>query len=485
MRPARISPAAIKSSQVAIAVTDVEGRPRCVNRAFLRLWRFDCEEDVLGHDPKLFWANPNRLEEVLHQLRSFGGWTGHLTARRRDGSEFEVHLAATAATDRAGRVVSMIGSFSDISDQKSSQQKTQLLAALVEMSLAGVAVLNPEGTIVYLNPEWARLHDFCREEMLAKHISTCHLAGQISAVEDALEQTRRHGRFQGELWHARRDGGPFPTLTHLLLVPESAEAAQHIIATCVDISQQKEAEQTLLRATELRAEAEKLAARGSMAAHVAHEINNPLAGIVNCFQLVKQAIPEDHEYYQYARMIEEEIERIRRIVRQLYEHWRPQKEEIQEVDVENAVEEVVTMLGPVRREHEVAVEIHADSSAEPGQYGRRKACVPAGALRQVIYNVVANAIEASPKHAVVKIHIVYAENPIRIDVVDQGPGIPGELIERIFEPFFTTKRPQANQGLGLGLAISKRIIESAGGSLRLDRNTSSGARFSIGVPEKQ
>jgi len=136
---------------------------------------------------------------------------------------------------------------------------------------------------------------------------------------------------------------------------------------------------------------------------------------------------------------------------------------------------VVGMLEPACRQHEVTVDC---GGCDPSVV----ASLPEGALRQILYNLLANAIEASPGGGRVKIHVRRAENTFVLRVSDEGEGIPENLRSRIFEPFFSTKSNLDQPGLGLGLFISRRIAERLGGSLDYRSQPGEGCVFELVLP---
>jgi signal transduction histidine kinase len=108
--------------------------------------------------------------------------------------------------------------------------------------------------------------------------------------------------------------------------------------------------------------------------------------------------------------------------------------------------------------------------------------IPEGLLRQVLYNIIQNAIEASPTGSLVKIAIKIADDVLIITISDQGSGIPDELLSQVFEPFFSTKSGISTSGMGLGLSISKGIVEGIGGSLDFRSEKGKGTVFTIEMP---
>lgn len=222
-------------------------------------------------------------------------------------------------------------------------------------------------------------------------------------------------------------------------------------------------------------ETEKLVATGRMAARIAHEINNPLAGVKNSFALVKRAIPQEHRHYEFVARIDREIERIARIVRQMYELYRPDHQVPSSVKVSDVVFDIVALLEPNSRAAGVILDLDVGRARDTVQMHE-------DSLRQVLYNTIQNAIEASPEDAHVAVSAAIQSDSVFLTVRDSGAGIPDHVRERIFEPFFTTKSGLTTGGLGLGLSISKGLVEAMGGSLSFVSEPGLGTTFTAIMP---
>jgi len=221
-----------------------------------------------------------------------------------------------------------------------------------------------------------------------------------------------------------------------------------------------------------RVEIEKWVATGHLAAQVAHEINNPLAGIKNSLLLVKDAVSRDHPYYPYLGRIEREIDRIARIVRQVFDLYRPQEESKAEFSIEKTIQDVVSLLAEDAQRYNVQFDLKVAPAILK---------IPENSVRQVLFNILKNAIEVSPSNGGVRVEMEAGERFFGIRISDEGPGIPAEMRPHIFKPFFTTKRG-GQRGMGLGLSISNDIVQALGGDIGFESEPGQGTVFKINLP---
>ncbi len=233
-----------------------------------------------------------------------------------------------------------------------------------------------------------------------------------------------------------------------------------------------------LRKLERRqAQMEKLAALGQLAASVAHEINNPLAGIRNALTLIQSDLAADHPQHPIFELIDKEIDRISGIVQQMYQSYRRQSQPAKAFDLVAAIQEVLFFLDTVASQRDVRVQNDCGNVAAMVE-------LPEDEIKQVIYNLVRNAIQASPGGQAVDVSLVDLKDHYRIDVTDQGRGISDSDLESIFEPFFSTKGNDSGGGMGLGLSVSQAIIESLGGRIEVRTSLGRGSRFSAILPKR-
>lgn len=223
-----------------------------------------------------------------------------------------------------------------------------------------------------------------------------------------------------------------------------------------------------------RLQVEKLAALAELAAGIAHEINNPLAGIRNAFQLLKEGFPKEHRYFEYMELIDAEIERVSSIVHQLHQLYRPFPNPAVSFDLERAIRHALMLLRTVAAKQHVALEMRIAAGTIVK--------LPEGELKQVVYNLLLNAIQASPAGSSVCLQARVANGKLDLTVEDHGSGIPDDVLPHIFEAFFSTKHGNSGQGLGLGLPVSKSIVEALGGTIRLVTRSGQGTRIDVHIP---
>jgi signal transduction histidine kinase len=240
--------------------------------------------------------------------------------------------------------------------------------------------------------------------------------------------------------------------------------AKRVAGATADITESRESAKALLNA-------EKLAAAGRLSATIAHEINNPLEAVMNLVFLAKSDVSISGESRKMLQQAEAELARTAHIARQNLGFYRDRAFPVR-VDLRQLLIELMTIYSTHARRKNIQVEIDGDNLPIK---------VRAGDVRQAVSNVMLNAIDATPAGGHVKVLLSRRENGASIIIRDSGPGVPHELRDRVFEPFFTTKK---DYGTGLGLWVTREVMRSCGGEVRLNESAL-GAEFELIVAEEK
>lgn len=224
-----------------------------------------------------------------------------------------------------------------------------------------------------------------------------------------------------------------------------------------------------------RAQLEKLAALGQLAAGMAHEINNPLAGIRNAFQLIRADLPEQAASFPLLDLVDREIERLAGMVRNMFHTCRKDSEQSKPFELQQVIGHVIQMLKSTAAGRGVSLIL------EPSD--RLAVELPEGQIKQVLYNLGRNAIQACSSGQTVRFSAVSKVNRIQLVVADNGIGIDPEMLPLIFEPYFSSKNSVSEPSMGLGLSICQRLIKSMGGSIIVHTQLGQGSRFIVELPQ--
>lgn len=225
----------------------------------------------------------------------------------------------------------------------------------------------------------------------------------------------------------------------------------------------------------LRAQAmEKFAATGRVAARIAHEFNNPLAGIRNAIALVKMDMAPGTPGLRYLDMVEGEIDRLAAIVRQMYGLYKPDTLAPSAVALPALLNECAFLMQPVAAARGVRLAV--------GEVPALTVHLPEQFLREILYNLVRNAIEASPAGAEVTLSVSEEGEHLALRVDDRGHGLPPDGEAGLFEPFFTTKETFHGAGLGLGLSLCRSLAEAMGACVGLAQREGGGVRATLALP---
>jgi PAS domain S-box-containing protein len=326
-----------------------------------------------------------------------------------------------------------------------------------------VAITDQRGLITYVNDKFCEISKYSREELLGQDHRILNSAYHPKDYIQELWRTIARGRvWRGELRNRAKDGSIYWVDTTIVPLLDARGKPRQYLAIRSDITQRKLAE------TQLRDQA-ALAKLGELAATVAHEVRNPLAGLKGSLQILGSRLPDDMKEKRVVAVMIERIDALNDRVRDILLYAGTSPPRLQPVSLRPLLADVVASTKAAVGASCVGIQTSGVDSVVAGDPNM---------LREVFLNILMNACQASNGEHPVLIAASVGDSECRVSIQDRGPGIPVEMCGRVFEPFFTTKRG----GTGLGLAIVRRLLERQGGSVTLDDREGGGTAVVVSLP---
>jgi len=326
-----------------------------------------------------------------------------------------------------------------------------------------VATTDVQGRITYVNDKFCEISKYSREELLGQDHRIINSGYHSKALMRDLWRTIASGRvWHGELRNRAKDGTFYWVDTTIVPFLDAEGKPYQYIAIRADITARKAAEERL-------AHQAALARVGQMAAVVAHEVRNPLAGIKGAMQvLISRRGPHDPEL-PVLRDVVARIDALGELINDLMVFARPRPPQPAAFELHRLIHEAVDMI---RRDP-------AGAALDVGLEGPDATLVADREMvRAALFNLLINAAQAMNGHGRITVTTARTDGACAIRVQDSGPGIPAEIRDQVFEPFFTTKA----RGGGLGLPIARRTAELHGGTLTLESAPDAGTTVTLTLP---
>lgn len=215
---------------------------------------------------------------------------------------------------------------------------------------------------------------------------------------------------------------------------------------------------------------EKMAALGQITAGIAHEINNPLGGLLNCVKNLQDDPQNIDMHTRYLPLLDKGLHQIESIMRQLLNFGRNEPLQLRKIILDNEIKECIALLEYRMNNIEVTLDLNVDQNY----------CIDAEAFKQIIVNIGLNAIQAMPDGGQLTVSTRCSNDTLEIVFTDTGNGIPVKIQDKIFDPFFTTK--DIGQGTGLGLAVTYSLVKKMGGEISVRSQPGEGSVFTVSLP---
>jgi len=469
-----------------IYISTKEGKFNDCNEAMLRILGYENKEEFLQIDiaRDLYVAPEDRkkFQEIIENdgfVRNY-----EVEFKKKNGEKIPILLTADVRRDEEGEVIGYQGLNIDISErirmQRALEEKNRFLSNLLDSSVDCIVAADTKGTVIFFNKAAERLTGYTSEEVIGKfHITKFY---PLDVAKDIMRKLRSNdfggrGRLESlRITLRAKNGQEIPVSTSASIVYEGdKELASLGIFT--DLREKLKMEKELQEAQMRLIHSEKMASLGSLSAGVAHEINNPLGGIlIYASLLMEEFESEDDPRVQDLKRIVEEGTRCKEIVKSLLEFGRQTESRFEPVDINKAINDGLFFLENQALFHNIRITKQLDP-ALPLIQG------DANQMKQVFMNIMVNAAEAMADGGgslTIRTGVNRYASSIFISFVDNGAGIPPKIQSKIFDPFFTTK--DVGKGTGLGLSTSYGIVQSHHGNIEVESEVGEGTTFRITLP---
>ncbi len=360
---------------------------------------------------------------------------------------------------------------------KDREEEVALYAAIIEHAQAGIGIIQ-DGYIIFANPYLTHAFGYGEGEILGEKARRFIHPDDYSTVKKKAAEMLaglHRAPYEYRLLTKRGD------YRHVMEVVTSITYQRRpaVLTSTIDVTELREAERHLNEARDVLLLTERLAAVGSLAAGVTHEILNPLNIIAVYLQMMEdpELKPEEREFM--IATCRRQVERIVKITKDLNQFARVHEHTMEELDAEELMESVLSLMAVPLRHGQVEVVRKYERPFPPLRADRN-------AIGQVMINIISNAIEAmaEKERKILEIGIKESKEGgrrgVRLTFSDNGPGIPVDQRERIFDPFYTTK--EVGKGTGMGLAVAYGIVKEHGGEIKIEGNVMGGATFIVDLP---
>jgi PAS domain S-box-containing protein len=463
----------IDSAVDGIIVIDQSGKIESFNPAAERLFGYPGAE-VVGRNVNMLMPSPYHEEHdgYLHRHMTTGeariiGIGREVTGRRRDGTQFPLHLSVGQMVIEGHR--KFTGILHDLSERVALEHRLRASEArwraIIHAAVDGIVVIDAHGRIEAFNPAAERLFGYTEHEVIGQNVHVLMPSPYHEEHDRYLTRYLATGRAKiigtgREVTGRRRDGTTFPL--HLSVGELTVEGERRFTGILHDLTSRVRLEQQLR-------EGAAMARVGEMAAVIAHEVKNPLAGIRGAIQIIGGRLPAESRDGAVLAEIVKRIDALDTLINDLLVFARPPQLRPTSVDVVPLVRMTANLICQDPSLKDVRIDI--DGWAPP-------VLADAEMLKIVFQNLLVNSAHAMRGEGTIAVVVGTRDGTCQIAVTDTGPGIPPEIRDKIFTAFFTTK----TRGSGLGLATAKRLVEAHHGEIDVECPSSGGTTVTVSLP---
>ena len=480
----RIYDAALQQALDAIIITDAEldapgPHILMVNAAFTEITGY-APEEVVGNTPRILQGPKTEravLDRLREQLTRGEAFFGSTINYRKDGSEFVMEWRISPIRDARGAITHFVATQRDITARKQSEvalrESEARFASAFQYAAIGMALVAPDGRWLKVNQSLCAIVGYAEAELLTKTFQDIthpeDLDTDLTYVHQLL--TGEITTYQMEKRYVHKMGHVVWVLLSVSLVKDSQDAPQYFISQIDDITARKQAEahvQQLLRHQE------------DLLHIVSHDLRTPLAIIHGHMELLEEGLHErgiDSELTLNTSTIDRNVQRMRTLIQDLVDMARIESHQfslkLEDVTLQSYVPDLLVRILDTLPVSRITTDIPADLPPVRADYSR---------LERIILNLLTNAFKYSASKTLVHIQASRHDDEIVITVADHGRGINPQELPHLFERYFRAMGERQVEGIGLGLYITKQLVEAHDGRIWVESAVGKGSTFFFTLP---
>ncbi len=464
-----------ESLREGIIFTTPDGHLIDANPAFVRMLGYADKSELTRQNFASLYVHPEQRDKLVNQMLATGAIQDvDIIFCRKDGSHLHTLASGFAIRDTFGKIVRLQGTIVDVTErieiEKRLQKEQEFVRQLVSSFPDMISVLDMNGQVTFVSPRIKEVLGYSADKLVGENFGSAIHRDDLPGIKETFRRiaTGETASVLCEYRTLHSDSSWRILRASASPLFDGEGKINGVVASIRDVTDAKNNEKQA-------AQKEKLAAMGEMMSGVAHELNNPLTAILGISDLLYERSNDEVSKRQIGLVLKQ-ARRAATIVQNLLSFSRPSALVSRKLAVEDVVRSVLSQQQILLKQKNIDVQFSAPTRLPPIQ-GDAKL------LNQVFLNLMANAEQAILSGAgtgKIIVSIEPLDGKVAVKFLDDGPGIPADILGKVFDPFFTTKRPVG--GTGLGLTICSAIVKEHGGTIEVQSVPGSGAEFSVLLP---